>query len=180
MRHRGLFLAAVVIVAVAGLALAGWLFTGREPRLPASARAALAQAVVSSDGGAGRLKLLEAERIGPDFAVIYRVGGMAGTALLVGDEETWSVQGAPNPGALVPPPGTQVGAVSLVADGLQVVFMGIPDRRVARVAVRFPSDGTVLNASRRRGYAIAWRPAGQALMSFDVETYDAKGKRLNP
>jgi hypothetical protein len=112
--------------------------------------------------------------------VIYRLGGQPGAALLIGGEGTWSATGVADPGPLVRPAGTGAGTASLVDDGLQVVFIGIPDRRVARVTLSFPEDGTVLTARRGRGYAIVWRPAGPAPLSFNVETFDTAGNRLSP
>jgi len=179
MRTRTALAAALALLAIFALVIAGTVVASRQPGLPADALAALSRSVGAARGTAG-LRVLEVERIGPDFAVIYALSGSPGAALLISSADDWSVEGAPDPlGLLIPAP-HKTGSASLVADDLQVVFLAVPDRRVRRVAVRFPADGVVLTAERRRTYVIVWRPAAGQALSYLVESFDGAGRRLSP
>lgn len=180
MRSKAPAVLAIVLFIACTLAAVGRAVTKDRPVLPADAQRALS-AAVGATGGRPGLRVLEVERIGPDFAVVYSLGDSVGTGLMVSSGEQWAVVGAPDPGAL---DGGRDGirSTTLVADGLQVVFLAVPDgSRVVRLVVRFPQDGAVLTADRRGGYVVVWRPAATEVPSeYVVEGFDRRGRRVSP
>jgi hypothetical protein len=180
LRQRTLVTAGVLMLIVFSAGIAAGRFLAAAPRLPGPALNALTAHVGSSaDASATPLRLLEVRPIGPDIAVIYRVGAHPGALLLSGGRDEWTVAAeVTDPGPLGASSAGTVGAADLVANGLHVVFVAIGDTRVGQVMVRFPDDATALKAPRHGDYAILWRPAANLPSGFVIETYDRRGRPL--
>ncbi len=147
--------------------------------LPEDARAALlAETGLTAQPSA--LRIREVTQIGPYLAVVYAAAGNTGAGLMSRESGAWEITGVTDPGALRQGTGQQAGVAAARAGGIEVLFVCVSNRQIARVVVRYPGDGTVLDQRVRGTYAVLWRPAPVGDGSYSVEMYDRAGRRILP
>jgi hypothetical protein len=178
LRYLIILLAGSALIVVGLIApIGGLALPGLSPALPAPARQSLLDSL--GPGVSPRaVRTEEVRRIGPYLAVVYLLGDRPGAAVISYREDRWETAVAPDPDALRRKGTELLAATALPAAGLEVVFVAVFDRRVARVTLNYPGDQTRLDQARHGPYMIFYRVAPTSSTPFFLEAYDRGGRRL--